>query len=86
MADKTPYGNVAYADPGYLPDKKKRYPIDQAHVKAAWSYINQSKNASRYTPAQLAAIKRRIMAAMKRHGHDIYQVAGEQAMARMKKK
>src|SRR6185312_5147778 len=39
-ASKTPYGDVAYADPGYQSDKKKRYPIDSAdHVRAAWSYI-----------------------------------------------
>src|SRR6185437_2803811 len=42
---KKPYGNVSYADPGYQSDKQKRYPIDTAaHVRAAWSYINQSKN------------------------------------------
>ncbi|HEV2257041.1 MAG TPA: DUF6582 domain-containing protein, partial [Streptosporangiaceae bacterium] len=52
---KAPYGAaVPYADPGYLdangkPAKGgngvKRYPIDPKHVRAAWSYINQAKNA-----------------------------------------
>jgi HK97 family phage prohead protease len=69
---KAPYGNVSYADPGYQKDKKKRYPIDtKEHVKAAWSYINQSDNASAYTPEQLARIKARIKSAAKRLGVQI---------------
>ncbi len=63
-----PYGNVPYADPGYI-GGRKRYPIDPEHVKAAWSYINVAKNAARYTSAQLSAIKGKIKAAMKKHGH-----------------
>lgn len=69
---KAPYGNVTYADPGYQSDGKKRYPIDSAaHVKAAWSYINQTDNASQYTAAQLARIKARIKAAAKKFGIQI---------------
>jgi len=74
MADspKKPYGDVTYADPGYQADKKKRYPIDTAeHCKAAWSYINQAGNASKYSPEQLAAIKAKIKAAAKKFGIDI---------------
>jgi HK97 family phage prohead protease len=64
-----PYGNVTYADPGYQKDGKKRYPIDTAaHVKAAWSYINQAGNASAYSSEHLAAIKGRIRAAAKKFG------------------
>lgn len=64
-----PYGDVKYADPGYQSDKKKRYPLDTAeHVKAAWSYINQAGNASKYTLAQLKRIKGRIKAAAKKFG------------------
>ena len=69
---KKPYGNVTYADPGYQGDKKKRYPIDSAeHVRAAWSYINQSKNAGAYSSSQLSAIKGRIKSAAKKFGIDI---------------
>jgi hypothetical protein len=71
MADnpKEPYGDVAYADPGYQSDGKKRYPIDSAeHCRAAWSYINQQDNASKYTPEQVKSIKARIMAAAKKYG------------------
>lgn len=69
MADKAPYGDVAYADPGYQKDGQKRYPIDtEAHVRAALSYINQADNASQYTAEQLASIKKRIYAAAKRFG------------------
>lgn len=66
-AKKEPYGNVTYADPGYQADKKKRYPIDtEAHIRAAYSYISQPKNAGEYTPAQVSKIKARIIAAWKR--------------------
>jgi len=61
---KAPYGDVTYADPGYQPDKKKRYPLDtEKHVRAAWSYINQADNAKPYSASQLKAIKGRIKAA-----------------------
>jgi uncharacterized membrane protein (UPF0127 family) len=71
-ADKTPYGNVTYADPGYQSDGKKRYPIDtEEHVRAAWSYINQGKNGSAYTSGQLASIKGRIKSAAKKFGIQI---------------
>lgn len=63
-----PYGNVTYADPGYK-GGRRRYPIDtEAHVRAAWSYINQKDNQSGYTPDEVAAIKAKIRAAAKRFG------------------
>jgi hypothetical protein len=66
-----PYGDVPYADPGYRAGRK-RYPIDTAaHVRAAWSYINQADNASEYSAAQLAAIKAKIKAAARRLGVNI---------------
>ncbi len=74
MADnpKEPYGDVKYADPGYQADKKKRYPLDtEAHVRAAWSYINQADNAAEYDSDQLANIKGRIRAAAERVGVQI---------------
>lgn len=68
-AGNKPYGDVAYADPGYQKDKKKRYPIDtKKHVKAAWSYINKAKNAAAYTAAQVASIKSKIKAAAAKFG------------------
>lgn len=73
-ADTTPYGDVSYADPGYQADKKKRYPIDtEAHVRAAWSYINQSDNASVYSSAQLKRIKSRIKSAAKKYNINIQE-------------
>ena len=69
---KQPYGDVPYADPGYQKDGKKRYPIDTAaHVKAAWSYINQSDNAAQYSSEHLALVKGRIKAAAKKFGIEI---------------
>jgi HK97 family phage prohead protease len=67
-----PYGDVKYADPGYQDDGKKRYPIDTAaHVKAAWSYVNQADNAELYTSEQLAHIKNAIKAAAKKFDIEI---------------
>lgn len=64
-----PYGDVTYADPGKQADGKKRYPLDtDAHIRAAWSYINMPKNAAKYSSGDAAAIKGRIKAAMKRAG------------------
>ena len=69
---KKPYGNVAYADPGYQSDGVSRYPIDtKEHAKAAWGYINQADNAKNYTSEQLASIKSKIKAACKKFGVDI---------------
>jgi len=94
MADtRAPYGNVEYADPGYLdadgnPVSKsgnkgvQRYPIDAEHVQAAWAYINKEKNAGQYTAEQLSAIKGRIKAAMKRHGHDVSDDTASQGASR----
>ena len=64
---KEPDGDGEYADPGYRADGKKRYPIEsEENIRAAWSYIHEEKNAAEYTPEQLAAIRRRIIAAWRR--------------------
>lgn len=58
------YGDVEFADP-----VNKKYPIDTAeHVRAAWSYINQQKNADKYDGDEVARIKQRIEKAARRHG------------------
>lgn len=63
---KKPYGDVAYADPGYQKDGKKRYPIDtEAHIRAAWNYINKPKNAAKYG-GKAGSVKAKIVAAWKR--------------------
>ncbi|MBV8089821.1 MAG: hypothetical protein JO139_09655, partial [Alphaproteobacteria bacterium] len=57
---------VTYADPGYQPDGKRRYPIDtERHIRAARSYINKPTNAAAYTSSQLKHIKDKIVAAWK---------------------
>lgn len=68
-ATKAPYGDVEYADPGLQEDGKKRYPLDtETHIRAAWSYINQADNAGAYSSGDLAKIKAKISAAMKKIG------------------
>ena len=64
-----PYGDVTYADP-----KNGKYPLDtEAHVRAAWSYINMPKNAAQYpmNGVTLAEVKARIKAAMDKLGADV---------------
>lgn len=66
MADKQPYGDVPYADPGYQADKQKRYPIDtEEHIRAAWNYIHHKDNAGKYSPEHASAIKSKIVSAWK---------------------
>ncbi|MCW2900934.1 MAG: hypothetical protein JWO67_3199 [Streptosporangiaceae bacterium] len=66
-AKKAPAG--PFADPGYQKDKVKRYPIgDKKSAKAAWSYINQAKNAADYTAPQIKRIKARITKALTKFG------------------
>lgn len=77
MADKQPYGDVRYADPGFR-ENTKRYPIDTPeHVRAAWAYINQAKNSAFYNAKQLKHIKDAIKAAAKKHGVEITDDSGE---------
>jgi hypothetical protein len=76
-----PYGDVTYADPGYQEDGKKRYPLDsEEHCRAAWSYINQEKNAAQYTPEQLKQIKGRIQAALKKYGVQTADQSGDMGL------
>lgn len=55
-----------FADPGWQPDGKPRYPLDTpSHIRAAWAYIHMPGNARRYGAAHLAALKARIVVAWK---------------------
>ena len=67
-SDNSPRGQEEpnFADPGYQPDGKQRYPIDtEQHLRAAWSYMNKPRNAGRYTAEQVRQIKAKIIAAWK---------------------
>jgi Family of unknown function (DUF6582)/Caudovirus prohead serine protease len=65
--NEPPHGEVAYADPGYQTDRKKRYPIDtEKHIRTAWNLINRPSNALHYSSTQLDNIKSRIIAAWKK--------------------
>jgi HK97 family phage prohead protease/HK97 family phage major capsid protein len=69
-ADKTPYGDVEYADPGFQKDGKKRYPLDtEEHIRAAWGYINHPDNWKLYTTEHVTHIKNAIISAWKRKIH-----------------
>jgi hypothetical protein len=64
-----PYGRTNYADPGYQPDHKPRYPLSNSErVHAAWTYINRKAYAERYTRKQLEIIHQRIQVAGRKYG------------------
>lgn len=61
------YGDVEFADP-----VNKKYPVDTAErTRAAWRYINQDDNASKYEAADVSKIKERIKRAAEKYGIEI---------------
>ena len=55
------YGDTQFADP-----TNKKYPIDTpGRIKAAWAYVHQPSNASKYTAADRRTIQGRIRKAAK---------------------
>lgn len=66
------YGDVDYAD-----KENHKYPVDtEKHTRAAWSYINMPKNASKYNSSKLSTIKSNIKTAAKKHGITIAESVG----------
>jgi len=62
VAGKKKYGDVEFAD-----SKNNKYPIDtEAHIRAAWNYINKSGNAAKYDASDVKTIKSKIVAAWKK--------------------
>lgn len=58
--------DVAYADPGFQADGRKRYPLDsERHIRAAWAFIHMAANAAPYTAGELQQVRDRIVAAWK---------------------
>lgn len=74
-----PYGDVAYADPGYQEDGKKRYPLDKDHIRAAISYFSQSDNRKPYTSGQIKSIWGRIKSAASKAGISLSPGTGKVA-------
>lgn len=50
-----------------------RYPIDEGHVMAAWAYFSVDANQAKggYTDEEWAGMKKKIVVAMKKYGHEI---------------
>jgi hypothetical protein len=68
---RTPYGDVAYADLGYRPDRVRRLPLDTTeHAVRAWRRL-ESGEAAAYTSAQLKRIRARVKDALKDFGVDV---------------
>jgi hypothetical protein len=56
------YGDTLFAD-----STNRKYPIDTpGRIRAAWAYIHQPSNASKYTAAERRLIQGRIRAAARR--------------------
>ena len=56
------YGDAEFADP-----VNRKYPIDTpGRIKAAWAYIHQPRNATKYTAAEVRTLTSRIRRAAKR--------------------
>lgn len=65
---KEPYGNVAYADPGFRNDVK-RYPINTPeHVRATWDYFQHANDRDRYSAAEQHHIEDEIRTAARKFG------------------
>ena len=65
--EKLTEGASDYADPGWQPDGKKRYPLDTPeHVRAAAVYFARKRNRAKYTAEQQKKIDARIRAAKKK--------------------
>lgn len=62
-----PYGNVAYADPGFR--GPKRYPINTPeHVRAAWDYFHHANDRDKYSAAEQHHIEDEIRTAARKFG------------------
>jgi len=69
---RTPFGDVPYADVGYLSDKVKRYPLNTARrIRAAWRAVHEAETARPYTAQQLKRTRGRIRSAAKEFGVDV---------------
>ncbi len=56
------YGDVKFADP-----ENDKYPIDtEEHIRAAWNYIHQQRDADKYSPEKAKEIREKIVSAWKR--------------------
>lgn len=57
-------GEKKYGDVNYADETNKKYPLDtKKHIEAAWRYIGMPKNQKKYSSEEVAAIKRKIVAA-----------------------
>lgn len=66
------YHSAKYGDVDYADKENNKYPINtEKHVRAAWSYINMPKNASKYDSNKLSIIKGHIKTAAKSFGINI---------------
>jgi len=65
---KKPYGDVEYADTGFLPDGIHRLPLDNPkHIGKSWAFLHMPRYAGKYSAANLNTAKARTTEAWKAH-------------------
>lgn len=79
-ADKqAPFGDVEYADPGFLEGGVKRYPLDtESHVQAVAALLDREDVAGRYSSDELKQMRQRTNAALERIGAESQEAASDQ--------
>ena len=74
-----PFGDVEYADPGYLNDGVRRYPLDsETHIHAVASLLEQEDVSARYSSDELKQMRQRTQSAMKQIGAKSHEAASDQ--------
>jgi hypothetical protein len=73
---QAPFGDVEYADPGYLEDGVKRYPLDtEAHIQAAAQFLAGEDQADRYSSDELKQMRQRTQSAARQIGAESQEAA-----------
>ncbi len=77
-ADTTAAESVEFADPGWLPEGGRRFPLGTAaQVRAAWSAIAAAETRKPYSDSQVLQIRAKVKAAARGLGIEILEKAAE---------
>lgn len=74
-----PFGDVEYADPGFLEDGVRRYPLDsEAHIQAVAALLEREDMGARYSSDELKQMRQRTQSAEKQIGAKSHEAASDQ--------
>ena len=75
---QAPFGDVEYADPGFLEDQVKRFPLDtEVHVQMAQEFLGREDVAGRYSSDELKQMRQRTQSALERIGAKSHEAASD---------